>query len=731
MKAITLIEAEKEATATIGGKGLSLSKLLNQGYKIPSGVILPVSWYNDFIEKTGIRSWLQLELSKKPIAEMRWEEIWDLALRIEHVFLKTHLPEQIKEEIIIAIDQFEEKGVVVRSSSPLEDSHIASFAGIHKSFVNVHGKAYIIESIKQVWASLWTDRSLMYRRELSLDPFTSSMSVIIQEFVEGEFSGVAFSRSPKNQNQLLIEAVPGLNEGLVSGLVAPDRIYFDRASQELLRVEPGEREAILQAATSGTSVKSIGKTLQLDKKQMQQVFDLSMEIEKLNQVPQDIEWTFLGDQLFLLQARPITTGPDLKKNKLWQEDDKRHWYLTLTPDFENLKQIEDRITKEYLPAIKKEAETMIQQELSEFSQQELENELERREQLFDHWETIYWEYFIPFAHGFRLFGEIYNKAVVPQSSFEFIELLESSEIESIKRNQLLEDLANIVRSNPTLQSLLKKGYYQDAPEDFKTKIEQFLTIYGLSSFGGKKLKLNPVTISELVVKMQEIPAQINRKKKANESKRLALKKKFLKTMEASGRADGMEILRLGRSSYRLRDDDNLVLAKISAEVDRVKELLQGENELVENNTVSEQVVSEEMSAAGSEIVGVQTIKKQTVNFEDHDRVFKLKTRQLIGTSAVLGIATGRARVIETQEDAFAFEPGEIIVCDAIDPNITFIVPMAKGIVERRGGMLIHGAIVAREYGIPCVTGVKNASQFIQTGNNITVDGHLGVVIVRA
>jgi phosphoenolpyruvate synthase/pyruvate phosphate dikinase len=69
------------------------------------------------------------------------------------------------------------------------------------------------------------------------------------------------------------------------------------------------------------------------------------------------------------------------------------------------------------------------------------------------------------------------------------------------------------------------------------------------------------------------------------------------------------------------------------------------------------------------------------------------------------------------------------VCDAVDPNMTFVVPLAAAIVERRGGMLIHGSIIAREYGIPCVTGVPNAATLINTGDNITVDGYLGIVTV--
>jgi len=109
----------------------------------------------------------------------------------------------------------------------------------------------------------------------------------------------------------------------------------------------------------------------------------------------------------------------------------------------------------------------------------------------------------------------------------------------------------------------------------------------------------------------------------------------------------------------------------------------------------------------------------------------LKARQLVGQPAGPGIAKGRARVVLKAEDLMGFKGGEILVCDALDPTMTFIAPLAAGIVERRGGMLIHGAIIAREYGLPRVTGVPDATRLIHPGDPVTVDGYLGYVILGA
>lgn len=107
----------------------------------------------------------------------------------------------------------------------------------------------------------------------------------------------------------------------------------------------------------------------------------------------------------------------------------------------------------------------------------------------------------------------------------------------------------------------------------------------------------------------------------------------------------------------------------------------------------------------------------------------LKARQLKGQPAVPGVASGYARCIKNLEDIKHFQPGEIILCDAIDPTMTSIVPLAKAVIERRGGMLIHGVIIARELGIPCVNGLDNLFDYIDNGHFITVDGDMGLVIV--
>ncbi len=104
-------------------------------------------------------------------------------------------------------------------------------------------------------------------------------------------------------------------------------------------------------------------------------------------------------------------------------------------------------------------------------------------------------------------------------------------------------------------------------------------------------------------------------------------------------------------------------------------------------------------------------------------------RQLVGQPASSGLASGQVTVVRSPDDLKRFRAGDVLVCQAIEPTMTQLVPLACAIVERRGGMLIHGAIIARELGIPCVNGVDGLLERLTDGELVTVDGHLGIVTV--
>ena len=168
---------------------------------------------------------------------MRWEELWDTALRIKNHFLNHKIPSCLSKSILNSVAVMLENPLAIRSSSIKEDAEGVSFAGLHESFTNIRGEIPLMKAVKMVWASLWSDTALLYRKELGLSA-DNAMAVIVQPMVTSDISGVAFGQNPinANLNQEIVEAVNGSCEGLVSGKVEPQKWILDKQSEKSLNL---------------------------------------------------------------------------------------------------------------------------------------------------------------------------------------------------------------------------------------------------------------------------------------------------------------------------------------------------------------------------------------------------------------------------------------------------------------------------------------------------------------
>ncbi len=692
-----------------GGKGFALAELGRRDFPVPGGLVVTAAAYRDFIRETGLEGRIARELGRKPLEEMRWEEIWDAGLRLRHLFISAELPPNLEKQLRAVVgEKFSRRPVVVRSSAPGEDSADRSFAGLHDSHVNVRGTDKIIEKIVLVWASLWSDRALLYRRELKLDPAGSAMAVVIQEMIEGERSGVAFTVSPENDDRALVEAVWGLNEGLVDGTVGPDHWVLDRKSGRVISHTPAERQWRAAPGRAGTVLKELDDRRAgqppLDAKHLKMIFGLFQPLEDYLGGPADIEWTVKGPRLYLLQCRPITAGRGEKVEpgeRLWERDDRRPWYLNLQRSFSNLKELRKRIEGELIPEMEKEAKRLEAGRLERLSDRELTAEIGKRRQIRDRWREVYWSEFIPFAHGIRLLGQVYNDAVRPEDPYEFMDLLTSDGTEIADRRRILDELADIIRKDPELEGKLERGETGPEGSRFEKGLEEFMARFGELSCGVSQCALGREGIVAILREMASRPAAGKRKTPPGREK------SFLSRFTGERRKAAAEVLDLARASYRLRDEDNIHLARIEGQ------LLKAEKEAEKRGLHTG--------------AGKRPAEKKKSGPDDG----AVRPRQLIGQPANPGMVRGRARVIRTPADLFRLKAGEILVIDAIEPEMTFVVPLAGGIVERRGGMLVHGAIIAREYGLPCVTGVPEAVNKIPDGAEVTVDGYRGIVVVHS
>lgn len=715
---LTLFEIGEKDRPAVGGKASTLARLARQGFPVPPAICVPTHFYLKYLKETGIGEKISLELSRKDSAQMRWEEVWDCALRIRNFFLRTPMPPSLTTAVAPLLEnRFGNGPVAVRSSAPGEDDAQSSFAGLHESFVNVRGCEDILLHIRLVWASLWSDSALLYRQELGLDVRTSTMAVIVQELIQGERSGVAFSMDPQNESRGIVESVWGLNQGLVDGTVEPDRWFMDRDTGEIIRHEPpSQREKSIRPLSEGIALVPLETTLAdtppLTAKDAAMVFSRTMELERYFGAPQDMEWTFRDQALYLLQARPITTLGGK------EEGDRRSWYMSLRRSYENLAILGDRIENELLPAMERQTDELAARDLSLMTDGALAAETRSRMKIVEKWEKIYWDEFIPFAHGVRLFGQFYNDRFRPEDPFVFVSLLRGQNMKSTGRNRELRRLAQAV-----LPYLPARSGTVAIPEELGNDMKNFLRKFG--PLPGVTLHEND--LDGLMGFLDRIGNSPLHAAKTAATPSPTTETEFLNGLPEIERTLGQQILLLARKSWKIRDDDNIYLGRIQAQLQRC--LRETAKRIEVNRGKKIAGWSSEDLLTGLLDPVFKPSPPDTDRSHEEPEPRTVQVRQVRGQPASPGIATGRARVIFDPGDIKGFRSGEILVCDAIDPTMTFIVPMASAIVERRGGMLIHGAIIAREYGIPCITGIPDVTAIVRTGDTLTVDGHLGLLVV--
>jgi pyruvate,water dikinase len=698
-----------------GNKAAALATLLQSGLKVPRGFCVTTEAYRCFIEANNLHGLIAMELGRKRLEDMRWEEMWDTSLRIRSGFLRASISEEIRDAIKTAARRLlGEKAVVVRSSSHLEDTAGGSYAGLHESFVNVLGAAAILHHIKLVWASLWSDAVLAYARELEIEKEDSAMAIIVQELVAGERSGVAFGINPSNERESVIEAVFGLNKGLVDGDVEPDRYLLDRETGEIRStfradhgryVMPSRRGTVFTTADPGT-----GTDRPLDGQGVRRVFSALKRVEEIFGSPQDMEWTMAGRMLYVLQSRPITTGRV-------DTNERRAFDLSLKKSFDTLKNMSARITNEFIPAMINESDRLRSTDVAGLADEALTDEINRRTAAHRKWQAIYWNEFIPFAHGVRLFGQVYNDRVKPDDPFEFVDLLSSTDTLGMKRNRALQELAASVRLLPDFET----ASLDELDPVLAKRIDRFIEESTSLTCGTSKCEDEKEAVLTLLKEMAK-----GTKRRTKRRRRENLLDRYLSRFDRGEQEYARELYEIAQTSYRLRDDDNIYLGRFESALEEVME--ESRRRLGERCTDNRACTNPE------EVIRALRFPQ----YRPHGSIESnggtgqeaIRARQLRGQPAGPGVARGPAHVVETTDDLLSVKHGEILVCDAIDPNMTFVIPLVSGIVERRGGMLVHGAIIAREYGLPCVTGVPDATQVIRSGDALTVDGYFGLVIIH-
>lgn len=250
----------------VGGKALALGKLIRAGFNIPDGFVITTM-----------------------IQEMN---------------------PTLETEILAVFDSLHAKHVAVRSSAAVEDSRNATWAGQFDTYLNV-GRDGLIEKIKLCWSSRESERVRAYALRHHIE--VGRVAVIIQEMVQSEVSGIAFSSNPisRDDTQVVIEAGLGLGEAFVSGQLTPDTYIVSKNSWEILDKRVSKQEKKLVQNSSGNNVWEpaglIGEHQKLPDDQIKKLAEIIAQLETHMSCPVDVEWGMAEGEVYVLQCRPITS----------------------------------------------------------------------------------------------------------------------------------------------------------------------------------------------------------------------------------------------------------------------------------------------------------------------------------------------------------------------------------------------------------------------------------------
>lgn len=305
-------EIEKVQLSLVGGKGLNLGELSNiQGIQVPEGFCVTTIGYEKAIEQNEAFQALLSQLAMLKIEDRA--QIAEISKKIRETIMEVEIPSDVVEAVAHYLSRFgNEHAYAVRSSATAEDLPYASFAGQQDTYLNIIGKEAILQHVRKCWASLFTDRAVIYRMQNGFEHSQVSICVVVQRMVFPQASGILFTADPItcNRKVLSIDASFGLGEALVSGLVSADN-YKVKEGEIAEKMIATKKLAIYALKEGGTETKQINLAQQkiqtLTEQQIVQLAQIGRQIEAYFGCPQDIEWCLVNDTFYIVQSRPITT----------------------------------------------------------------------------------------------------------------------------------------------------------------------------------------------------------------------------------------------------------------------------------------------------------------------------------------------------------------------------------------------------------------------------------------
>jgi len=326
----------------VGGKNASLGEMYNnlvaKGVNIPNGFATTAEAYFSFLQKTGLSQQIKDVLADLNVHDLKG--LQERGEKVRQLILAAELPEDLKRDVVVSYQELSKEygandvDVAVRSSATAEDLPNASFAGQQETFLNITGEEQVVEAVKKCFASLFTDRAIVYRQEMGFDHLKVGLSAGIQKMVRSDkaASGVMFSCDTESgfADVVLINASWGLGENVVLGRVDPDQYYvfettLKQGFKPIVEKKIGSKELkMIYTGNPQEPTKNIKTSLAerqsfvLDNEEILNLARWSMLVEEHYQKPMDMEWAKDGidGKLYIVQARPETVQSKRNVNVL-------------------------------------------------------------------------------------------------------------------------------------------------------------------------------------------------------------------------------------------------------------------------------------------------------------------------------------------------------------------------------------------------------------------------------
>jgi pyruvate,water dikinase len=653
------------SNSEIGGKARSLIKLSASGFNVPDGFIITAELQHIVFERHNIPELIQKEV---PILlSDDFTKTSNAAKRIRDAILAINFTKQEIEYINTAVKELlnnnEKSTFAVRSSGDVEDGTSDSWAGQFDSFLDVRSDD-VPTYIKHCWASMFGLRAIRYSSGILTNKKLPAFAVVVQIMVHGDYSGIAFSVDPADgdKNHVRIETVIGTGDKVVSGQETPYSVVLGREDGLILKRLFGSQGRIELVSPSI----------------LRELMETVLKIEKLFDVPIDVEWTILNNNIYILQARPITASQSTRKRSENEES------LPDILDYELTFKVSGLgfMFADLLCHGFGYLHPLFICNHGEFLQYFTNERMEYAARYGHRWLSTpggfdeYKQEFTKFHNAsFSQMKSIISEDLTGEGIQQFFEVLYQYFIRYSKMDFQFTNLTFLyANENPVIAQSLK------GIAEFKDVARVWVNAVSID---------DDCLLNKLLVRISE---QFNLTSHQLESYKIS------------------ELV--GLFNNRLVDIKEVELRSTSSIV------------MTDGRSIKYYVGD----VANSFIDGVKSIRKSQALASIVGQVANRGTERYVdGIVKLINVDYGN---LENMEKEMAeMRQGEILVSEFTSPELMLACKKAKVIVTDLGGMLSHAAIVSREFGIPCVVGTEHASHSLKNGDNVRVDLDLGIVEV--